>query len=163
MNRRHADFQSAALPTELSGHWTLDRGPLGGGVIRHACRAVQRVLTENPRFFRSLAWRCFGILFDRIFVINCFGGNGVGTCQPFAQIDICAAARAKGAVFLICRAGADRAFHANTSRRGSRSRLRVISCRPSVVQPAMLTSDSDLKAARMTWSRMARSFLGIGA
>ena len=42
LNRRHADFQSAALPTELSGH----RGqtlPFGEGVLCEGAGAVQRV------------------------------------------------------------------------------------------------------------------------
>ena len=48
LNRRHADFQSAALPTELSGHRDRSGHSLWlGRVIRYAQGAVQRVFVPR--------------------------------------------------------------------------------------------------------------------
>jgi hypothetical protein len=52
LNRRHADFQSAALPTELSGR-KRGQGPICLRVIREACGAVQWVLAKIRRNMSS--------------------------------------------------------------------------------------------------------------
>ena len=48
LNRRHADFQSAALPTELSGHITRRHCRSGVAVLCEPTGAVQRVRPKNP-------------------------------------------------------------------------------------------------------------------
>ena len=86
-----------------------------------------------------------------VFGVGAGGGDAVAFVQPAAKVDIRAAARAEGAVFGFCLLGADRAGHGRISFKGRRSRLRVISNNPSVVQPARLVSAASvLKAARRT-------------
>ena len=51
LNHRHADFQSAALPTELSGHLGLQKGhrlvgPAGGGSFPRK-RARYNILSNH--------------------------------------------------------------------------------------------------------------------
>ncbi len=150
LNRRHADFQSAALPTELSGHRWKGQGPSGGGVIRQALGPVQRVGAEKCRAGLLRAFRQAGVG-RRLCLVGGSGGQHVAFLQPAAQVDVGTAARAERLVFRVTVLGADRAGHGSNSARGRRSRRRISSNRPSVVQPARLVSAaSDLKAARST-------------
>ena len=119
-NQRHADFQSAALPTELSGHsawahgpgWRVDK-PAGGG-----CPEGRR---------KKLLLLAVGLWGRQV-----FGGCGVArqaivAAQPSAEIDVGAAARTEWAVGFLGWLAADRAAHGRTSESGRRSRRRVSS------------------------------------
>ena len=150
MNRRHADFQSAALPTELSGHTTPRHSQSGGAVLCEGAGPVQRVRAKTCSKGLLRALRRISLA-GRVVIWGGFGRDGITPGQPSPQIHIRTAARTKGAVFYIGVLGANRAAHGSTSARGRRSRLRVISNRPSVVQPARLVSAaSPLNAPRST-------------
>lgn len=121
LNRRHADFQSAALPTELSGRRSIFAS--GWRVVRtgrHRC-------PERKTNFSLL----LVALLDR------GAGDAVVAPEPARQIDIRTAARAERPVMLDGGFAADRAGHAavpTLARRvsGRRSRLRLISNSPIV-------------------------------
>ena len=84
-NHRHADFQSAALPTELPRPGSGRRlGPSGAGSIGEGADAVQR-----PRSIHLIALG--GFLGRRT-------GNRVASREPAAQIDVRAAPGAEGPV-----------------------------------------------------------------
>jgi hypothetical protein len=151
LNRRHADFQSAALPTELSGH--ISRRRCRSGVVRimigrGACPEGSAKKTKCQWLLQFS--RCFFGTW-LIVIIHFSGRDCIAARQPPPQINVCTAPRAKRAILLIGLFGADRAAQVRTSDKGSRSRLRVISNRPSVVQPAKLVSAaSPLNAPRST-------------
>ena len=81
-------------------------------------------------------------------------GNGILSPQPACQIDIGASFRTEWAVSRDAFLGADRAGHQSlpiNRVRGARSRLRLISYSPILVQPIKVVSvPSPLKAARST-------------
>src|SRR3546814_11106063 len=76
-NRRHCDFQSHALPTELPGH--IRRAPEERGALIVAIVGVQ------PR-----TRICDSVRIDRL------GGYAIALAEPFQQIAIAASAAAKG-------------------------------------------------------------------
>jgi hypothetical protein len=140
-NQRHADFQSAALPTELSGPFrdVLSLGWRGytsgvGGCPEGAAKKAPLLFTR--RVFRWL---------------RLVGRNAVASGHPAPEVDVGAALGTEGAIARLGRLATGRALHGSTTARGRRSRRRVISKSPSVVQPASwVCSPSDLKAARST-------------
>ena len=93
LNRRHADFQSAALPTELSGHVGPKAGPFGCGGLKRGRGGCPEGLAKKSLCPPDLLWA------DRhqvggwgIVIFSRLGRDGVTAGQPATQIDICAAA-----------------------------------------------------------------------
>lgn len=150
-NHRHADFQSAALPTELSGRLSLFA--FGWRVTRPVAeRCPERKSRISLLIFAGSYWLC---------------RNAIVAPEPVRQVHIRAAPRAEGAVFSHGRFAADRADHRAPSARrrsGRRSRLRLISKSPIAVQPiSTVSAGSGLNAARRICSSVPRSRLGMGA
>ncbi len=110
-NHRHADFQSAALPTELprpAAKAGLSRATFSEGPsIREAKQPVQ------PR--RSIVPAARWIF---VFHRDAFAGHGIGARQPTLQIDIGAAARTERTVLRLHGLAAD---SASTCRRSGSS------------------------------------------
>jgi hypothetical protein len=150
LNRRHADFQSAALPTELSGPIARWHCQSGGAVLCEGAVPVQRVRAKTCAKWLLRAGWC-RVVGSSVIILLCLGRDRIASRQPSAQIHIRTATRTKRAILRIAVFGANGASHGNTSAKGNRSRLRVISNRPSVVHPARLVSAaSPLKTPRRT-------------
>ena len=101
---------------ELPGHGRRQPS-LRREVIGERVRAVQRGEAVSAGFFGvglGLICRVLGV----------FGWHVIDLAEPFAEVDIGAAARAEGAVAGRCRLPADRARHCSTSLRGIRVRWR---------------------------------------
>jgi hypothetical protein len=85
LNCRHADFQSAALPTELPGH--LHKGDFAGLPIGDQLAAGNPSFAARIRKLFSLAGPAFG------WFIRLLGGNRIMPAQPTVEIDLAAARR----------------------------------------------------------------------
>src|SRR5208282_4961946 len=125
LNHRHADFQSAALPTELPGHAAVkgrrrplieaSRGPVQTlsrrPWARHArARAdgSRRALSGLFLLRHWLAWSgLLGLLLRR---------DAIVAAEPAREIDVGAALGAEGAVALIAHLAADGALRPLASR-----------------------------------------------
>ncbi len=120
----------------------------GGGLIRQVMGPVQRAAEEKRALLRAFL-RLIAV--GKFFFVQRLGWDPIAFVQPAAKINVGAAARTKGPILGIGIFGTDGAGHVKSSLKGRRSRLRVNSKSPSVVQPARLVSAaSDLNAARMT-------------
>src|SRR5215472_14535197 len=114
LNHRHADFQSAALPTELPGHTGSDRGrfrthPKRCGFLEEDFDAVQRTRChENPR--SDLLLFLFVLTLAALFFAfwRFARRDGVVALQPVRKVEIRAAFRAEGTEALLRRLAADR-------------------------------------------------------
>lgn len=97
-NRRHHDFQSCALPTELPGHRAFT-GPLrlrcavGGGPMADTAALGKRELL--------ILWKIG---------IGGRAGQGIAAFQPLHEVAVAAARRAERGVLVSTRLAADRAF-----------------------------------------------------
>ena len=164
LNHRHADFQSAALPTELSGH------RVGSPAMRvrvaafldecaRACPEASR--EKSCRAGRSRAERALRRIggFDPSPPAS--PGMRVGAGQPAAEIDIGAAARTeRGGIAdrSACRRSGSGHLKppSNIAASGGRSRLRCSSKLPSGVQPARLVSAASPRRPRAAAARSWR-------
>ncbi len=138
LNRRHADFQSAALPTELSGHPCSDFSPCGGVGVRRKWvgysikfRAVQHPIAIFIRFLINTLkcrFHCGNRYYPASVVVfflffNRFSRNDIASRKPAIEIDAFATWRAEriritNRWLTTFRAGASRAQRCN-ARTGS--------------------------------------------
>lgn len=172
-NRRHCDFQSHALPTELPGQTRrTEKAEASGRFIERSGRCVHPASRNaspgaaRPALFPQLVGKSW--LF-RVLHVVLAAGNDIAAAEPAVEVDVAAARRAEREKGLLGGLAADRA-----GARGGRGcsglvshgwdgvytswqlrRRSLVPCRASL--PSLLPSCPPKPWRRRMWEKVARS------